>query len=320
MKAGQNILPFNQFWVAHFWFRERSSTDSQSSLLSCLEIPSKLSDQDWQCWSEMSVILQLNNRHSFCPCALFHQSPLVELGFPWGSHCPPRGSGFYYPFAPQHTGVILHHRYKKTSILCWTEWLTRGEIGLCLPLSFFHKCSFSPKVTALTLENSFRKYSRLNLSVAPLAAISYPDSLSSNPFIWSWRSQTSTQSSNPVPERALHHARSPDGNCCDTQRAQASGWAVGHGSHWHTHRRNFTKRGKPFPQASTKIQKQVCLVFFQLCAFLFRVWFFTDVFMTFTSSSLWPFETLSKILWNTIFRLNYTLNCQLLTIASIIIH
>lgn len=120
----------------------------------------------------------------------------------------PDGGGFYYSLLHLSIQVwFLHHRRKKTSILCQIGWFTKGEIGLYVPLSFFHKRNLSPKITALILANSFRKYSRLNLGAAPLAGISYPDSLSSDALVWSWQSQTSMRGSNPVPLRVLHHTQ-----------------------------------------------------------------------------------------------------------------
>lgn len=98
---------FSQIWVVHFQFSQRSSTEN-TRLEICLTQQSstgRAGGKSHSCYSKITP--------RFCLWALSHQSPALELGFHWDPHCLPRGRGVYYPFTPQHEGVIKHHRCKK---------------------------------------------------------------------------------------------------------------------------------------------------------------------------------------------------------------
>lgn len=129
-----------------------------------------------------------------------------------------------------------------------------------LPPPFFHKCIFSPKITALALEFSLRKCERLSLGAAPSAGECPLTAFLQIPSFGPGRVR-------PSPIKGTAGAPSP-----------AWKGRPGHSSCWCSHRQDLSNRGDTSPQALTRIQKYLGL--------LFR-------YMTFTSScpvAIWDLE------------------------------
>lgn len=99
----------------------------------------------------------------FVPSVSTHEAG-VSLWLPLPSQR--KGGWLLLSLTSQHTNMILHNRCKKTSILCQIGCFTKGEICLCLSLSFFRKCHFSQKITGLTHYKEF--LSKIQYSISML--------------------------------------------------------------------------------------------------------------------------------------------------------
>lgn len=164
--------------------------------MSCLEIPSEPSDQDWQCCSENSVTLQQKNGQSLCPCAISTRGAAISLRLPLPSqsalvHTSQQVSNLLcsasfsdplpsYYYLSQHKCAIF--RDVKAfqgcqSLPCSFKQDGPPRVTIFVPL-FFPQCHFvHNQLVAFTLGNSFRKYDRLSLGVIPIANILHPDYL-----------------------------------------------------------------------------------------------------------------------------------------------
>lgn len=92
----------------------------------------------------------------FVPSVSTHEAG-VSLWLPLPSQR--KGGWLLLSLTSQHTNMILHNRCKKTSILCQIGCFTKGEICLCLSLSFFRVIFLKKSQASHIIKNSFRKYS-----------------------------------------------------------------------------------------------------------------------------------------------------------------